>query len=76
MANITDAFTAESLSVYGFFSKNGQCLYVPAYQRQYAWGSREIENLLLDITDSYSKLLEDDESFGFLGSIITVKNEN
>lgn len=76
MANITDAFTAESLSVYGFFSKNGQCLYVPAYQRQYAWGVKEIENLLFDIIDSYSKLLNDKESFGFLGSIITVKNEN
>lgn len=72
MADVTSAFDAHSLSVFDLFSKPGQFLYVPSYQRKYSWGKDKTTKFLNDILNGFGKLLKDQESYTFLGSIITV----
>lgn len=72
MADVTSAFDAHSLSVFDLFSKPGQFLYVPSYQRKYSWGKDKTTKFLNDILNGFGKLLNDQESYTFLGSIITV----
>jgi hypothetical protein len=73
MLNIGQIFTAESQNVYDFLTIEGQGCYVPAYQRGYAWDSQNVGRLLEDATLGLERLVVDETSVRFLGSIIAVQ---
>lgn len=73
MLNIGQIFTAESQSIYDFLTIDGQGCYVPAYQRGYAWDSQNVGRLLEDATLGLERLVQDETSVRFLGSIIAVQ---
>lgn len=68
-------FDAESESLYDFVSKNGRGLYIPPYQRDYAWDKSNIERLVDDTIQGLNALLKrPDESVTFLGTIIAMND--
>jgi hypothetical protein len=68
-------FDAESESLYDFVSKNGRGLYIPPYQRDYAWDKTNVERLIDDTIQGLNALLKrPDESITFLGTIITMND--
>lgn len=71
-----DIFEAYSHSVRELLSGRGLGFYVPPYQRPYGWDKEKVSKLLEDILHGYFLLLENDESFTFLGTIITIHDIN
>lgn len=68
-------FEANTVSVYDFISKNGRGLYIPAYQRAYAWDKENIERLFADIVQGLEGCLnKPDETITFLGTIIALND--
>lgn len=68
-------FEADSESLYDFVSKNGRGLYVPPYQRDYAWDKVNVERLIDDTVQGLNALLKrPEESITFLGTIITMND--
>jgi hypothetical protein len=68
-------FEADSESLYDFVSKNGRGLYVPPYQRDYAWDKVNVERLIDDTVQGLNALLKrPDESITFLGTIIAMND--
>lgn len=68
-------FDAESESLYDFVSKNGRGLYIPPYQRDYAWDKSNIERLIDDTIQGLNALLKrPDESITFIGTIIAMND--
>lgn len=66
-------FDAESESLYDFISKNGRGLYIPPYQRDYAWEKPNVERLIDDTIQGINGLLtRPEESITFIGTIITM----
>ena len=68
-------FDAESESLYDFVAKNGRGLYIPPYQRDYAWDKSNVERLIDDTIQGLMALLKrPDESITFIGTIITMND--
>lgn len=68
-------FEADSESLYDFVSKNGRGLYIPPYQRDYAWDKANVERLIDDTVQGLNALLKrPDESITFLGTIIAMND--
>jgi hypothetical protein len=68
-------FEADSESLYDFVSKNGRGLYIPPYQRDYAWDKDNVERLIDDTVQGLSALLKrPDESITFIGTIIAMND--
>lgn len=68
-------FVAESEGLYDFVSKNGRGLYVPPYQRDYAWDRTNVERLIDDTVQGLNALLKrPDESITFIGTIIMMND--
>lgn len=68
-------FTADTESLYDFVSKNGRGLYVPPYQRDYAWDKSNVERLIDDTIQGLNSLLKrPDESITFIGTIIAMND--
>lgn len=68
-------FEADSESLYDFVSKNGRGLYIPPYQRDYAWDKTNVERLIDDTVQGLNALLKrPDESITFLGTIIAMND--
>jgi hypothetical protein len=68
-------FEADSESLYDFVSKNGRGLYIPPYQRDYAWDKDNVERLVDDTVQGLSALLKrPDESITFIGTIIAMND--
>jgi hypothetical protein len=68
-------FDAESESLYDFVSKNGRGLYIPPYQRDYAWDKSNVERLVDDTIQGLNALLKrPDESITFIGTIIAMND--
>ncbi|WP_263408827.1 DUF262 domain-containing protein [Terriglobus tenax] len=68
-------FEADSESFYDFVSKNGRGLYIPPYQREYAWDKDNVERLIDDTVQGLSALLKrPDESITFIGTIIAMND--
>ncbi|WP_175657146.1 DUF262 domain-containing protein [Burkholderia ambifaria] len=68
-------FEATSESLYDFVSKNGRGLYIPPYQRDYAWDRSNVERLIDDTLQGLDALLKrPDESITFIGTIITMND--
>lgn len=73
---IEQAFLTEGRNVYNFFQRPGIGYYIPLYQREYSWDKENIEQLLDDIGKGVENLLETDEEIRFLGTIITIVENN
>lgn len=68
-------FDAESEGLYDFVSKNGRGLYIPPYQRDYAWDKTNVERLIDDTIQGLNALLKrPDESITFIGTIIAMND--
>ena len=66
-------FDAESESLYDFVSKNGRGLYIPPYQREYAWDKSNVERLVDDTIQGINSLIKrPDESITFIGTVIAM----
>lgn len=73
---VKDIFEANSRNVREMLSERGLGLYVPPYQRPYGWDKEKVQKLVDDILHGYMTLLEDEESFTFLGTVITIHDIN
>jgi hypothetical protein len=71
-----DIFEANSRSVRELLSERGLGLYVPPYQRPFSWDKDKVDKLLEDTLHGFRRLLADDDSFTFLGTIITIHDIN
>lgn len=67
-----DIFEATSRSVKELMSENGLGMYIPAYQRPYGWDKTKVTKLLDDTLHGLNMLTRTEDSFTFLGSIITI----
>jgi uncharacterized protein with ParB-like and HNH nuclease domain len=74
--DVKNAFDPSTVSIYEYFQSRGVGFYIPHYQREYSWGSENIDQLLLDIEIGVETLLKDKDEFRFLGTVITVKELN
>ena len=75
--NIATSFITSNKSVFGYFSEQGQGLYIPMYQREYSWDTDNIDQLLEDLTKGIQRIAsgeiqDDSKEIRFLGTIITV----
>lgn len=71
-----EIFEALSKNVREMLSERGLGLYIPPYQRPYGWDKEKVNKLLDDTLHGYAMLLESDESFTFLGTVITIHDIN
>lgn len=65
-------FEADSRSVKELFIQNGQCFYIPPYQRNYSWSAESVDKLIDDSLHGFNKLMVTEDSFTFVGTIITI----
>lgn len=73
-SEIHDAFEASAKCVEKLLCEPGQCLYVPAYQRQFSWDNTKIDRLIQDLCHGWRGLMDADRTFTFLGSVIVAKD--
>lgn len=71
-----EIFEAESQSVRKLLSEPGVGFYIPPYQRPYAWSKDKVDRLFDDSMNGFRKLIGQDESFTFLGTIITIHDRD
>lgn len=71
-----DIFEANSKNVRDLLCENGLGLYIPAYQRPYGWDKDKVNKLVLDTFHGFTELSRSDESFTFLGTVITIHDIN
>lgn len=71
-----DIFEANSKNVREMLSERGLGLYIPPYQRPYGWDKEKVTKLVADTLHGYCKLLGSDESYTFLGTVITIHDIN
>lgn len=69
---VKDVFSANPKSVWEYLCENGQGLYIPAYQRQYAWDKNKIQRLLEDTWHGFSLLVNHEDAITFLGTLIAI----
>jgi hypothetical protein len=65
-------FEASSQSLRQILIERGLGLYIPPYQRPYGWDKDKVTQLLEDIFHGYVNLAAGQESFTFLGTVITI----
>ena len=66
---LSESFSAKAKAIEELLF-NGLNLYVPAYQRDYSWRDEDVEKLIWDFVEGID-LLQEKESFTFIGSLIT-----
>lgn len=71
-----EIFEAESQSVRKLLCELGVGYYIPPYQRPYSWAKDKVHKLLEDVLHGFNKLLTKEDSFTFLGSIITIHDRD
>lgn len=71
-----EIFEANSRNVRELLSENGLGLYIPPYQRPYGWDKEKVSKLIEDTLHGYSELLDHEDSFTFLGTVITIHDIN
>lgn len=69
---INNIFESRPASIYDVLSKNGTCLYLPAFQRAYRWTKDNRKTLLKDICISFNGLINSEQSIAFIGSVIFI----
>lgn len=71
-----EIFEANSRNVRELLSERGLGLYIPAYQRPYGWDKDKVAKLVADTLHGYKELLRSEESYTFLGTVITIHDIN
>lgn len=69
-------FEATSKTPQELLSDSGLGLYIPSYQRPYSWDKEKVGRLMEDLGHGIKTLLKNDDSFTFLGTIITIHDTN
>lgn len=69
-------FEAVTKPVLELLSDRGLGLYIPSYQRPYSWDSGKVSRLVEDISHGLKNLIDADDSFTFLGTVITIHDIN
>lgn len=69
-------FEAVTKPVLELLSDRGLGLYIPSYQRPYSWDKTKVERLIEDINHGMKNLVDADDSFTFLGTVITIHDIN
>lgn len=69
---IDQIFTATTENILTFLSTAGQGCYVPAYQRPYAWDSRNVDRLFEDAISGLNHLMIRPAAISFLGTLIAI----
>lgn len=70
-----DIFKTSSETISDLLIANGEFFYIPAYQRQYNWTKAQVQRLIETSVEGLLGLLEDGDSFSFLGTIILIKDD-
>ncbi len=65
--------TAETLST--LLRQNNKFFYIPAYQREFNWKAEKVQRLVEGAVRSLIELRRNNESFNFLGTIITIRDQ-
>ena len=74
MTTASDIFNTSSKTISSLFNSAGEFLYVPAYQRHYNWTKSQVQRFVETSVEGLLGLLDDGESFAFLGTIILIKD--
>lgn len=69
-------FEATSKTPQELLSDAGLGLYIPSYQRPYSWDKEKVSRLIEDLSHGIKTLLKHDDSFTFLGTVITIHDTN
>jgi uncharacterized protein with ParB-like and HNH nuclease domain len=69
-------FEAISKSPMELLADRGLGLYIPSYQRPYSWDKDKVSRLIEDISHGFKTLIKSDDSFTFLGTVITIHDVN
>lgn len=69
-------FEAVTKPVLELLSDRGLGLYIPSYQRPYSWDKGKVSRLVEDISHGLKNLIHADDSFTFLGTVITIHDIN
>lgn len=69
-------FEAISKSPMELLADRGLGLYIPSYQRPYSWDKDKVSRLIEDISHGFKTLVKSDDSFTFLGTVITIHDVN
>ena len=69
-------FEATTKPVSDLLYDRGLGLYIPSYQRPYSWNQEKVDRLIEDISHGFKKLVSYDDSFTFLGTVITIHDVN
>ena len=70
--DIESVFKATAQSSWSFLITTGQGCYIPAYQRQFAWGPDNVDRLFEDAIHGLHLLHKRDNTISFLGTIIAI----
>jgi len=78
MATISpdSAFKSSSDNIEKLFGTPGVHFYLPAYQRPFSWDVSQVNNLLESITTGIIRLVDDENTYSFVGSVITVPDND
>jgi hypothetical protein len=74
MSEAKNLFEAESKTPFQILSETNVGYYIPPYQRPFKWKPANVEKLEEDLIEGLTKLLDQEDSFCFLGSIITFRD--
>ena len=69
-------FEAITKPVLELLSDRGLGLYIPSYQRPYSWDKNKVDRLIEDINHGMKSLVSAEDSFTFLGTVITIHDIN
>ena len=70
------SFSADPSTLRQLILQPGQGFYVPVYQRDFTWGSPEIDRLFEDLEHGITRAAEGQPPSTFLGSVITVSDRS
>lgn len=70
--DIESVFKATAQSSWSFLITTGQGCYIPAYQRQFAWGPENVDRLFEDAVHGIHMLHKRDNTISFLGTVIAI----
>ena len=76
MSDISNSFDTRTQPIIRFFQDPGLGFYIPLYQRDYSWDVEHIEQLMEDICQGVTALVEKHDDTRFLGTIIVVTEHN
>ncbi len=70
-----DVFDAQAVSIEAVLREPGRGLYIPSYQRQYAWRKDQARALISSICDGVGALADMDDAITFIGTFIFVHDK-